>query len=119
VIKLKAGRGRQSPHSEGRSAATMPVSAICRRWAIRHGRSRRKSLALAAFLGKLYSPREYEFGMSTMMVEVRPVESNGEFFVDIAVDGSELRRRGPFSADEVEAGVTRKRRQRLIMEVRP
>ena len=42
-----------------------------------------------------------------MTITIQPVEIEGEHFVTVNMDGSEMRRHGPFSADEAEARACR------------
>ena len=43
-----------------------------------------------------------------MITTIRPVEVDGQFFIDISIDGCELPRRGPFATiDEVEVTANR------------
>jgi hypothetical protein len=41
------------------------------------------------------------------MIDIQPVEAEGVFWVRLSMDGGELKRHGPFSADEAEAMAAR------------
>jgi hypothetical protein len=46
-----------------------------------------------------------------MVVEIQPVEVDGQHWIDVSIGGAEMGRRGPFhDADEAEAMAERMRR---------